>query len=135
MSCFWNSIISAFSVAEFQTAFPFFVANTKPNPKQLIQLFKKHNKKTTKVTWNGEPLSLKEIEENSTCIDEYNVNSFNQGHWCSTCDPFLLLTCELFNVNIKHQYLRTTIIYRTDGANTTIHFKSSKGHITFAGRK
>lgn len=129
MSCFWIGIISAFSIKEFQNAFPSHTNNHKPNPKQLIQLFKKYNKKTHNVTWNGDTLSEQELQENLTCIKEYNVNSFNQGHWCSTCDPFILLTCELFNVNIEHKYMKTSIIYNSNGAKKTIRFKSNRGHI------
>ena len=37
-------------------------------------------------------------------VTRINVKSIRNGYLCSTCDPFLCLVCQLFKLNICHNY-------------------------------
>lgn len=137
MTCFWNAIISSMNIKVFAEIFE--VNNTRRiNPKQMVSFFKKHSKATKNVTWNGKKLRDQEIKENMQWIKELNINSIGSGHDCSISNPFLTLFCELFRVNIDHQYLNNTIQYRYVGNNhrgITLRFRSNRGHFSFVGSK
>ena len=57
----------------------------------------------------------------------------SQGYDCSICDPFLILICELFIININHIYLGNKIDYTNKknvfNNNYTITIQSDKGHM------
>ena len=59
---------------------------------------------------NGKKLSVIEMKENYNAIKNYNINKINNGHLCSTCDYFLLLISEIFEVNINHNYIKYKIL-------------------------
>ena len=71
-----------------------------------------------------------QLEENYQHIKDFNVKSISAGYLCSTCDPFLLLICELFKVNINHNYCGYKMKYRINNAVKTLNFKSDRGNFT-----
>jgi hypothetical protein len=101
---------------------------------QLIQGLIRKACMTTSVLWNGQVLSEKQLEENIEHIKSYKITQAHSGYWCSSCDPFLLLICELFDVNINHKYMSTNIKYTKDKANKTLYFASNRNHFWFVKR-
>ena len=127
-NCFWDAILSKITPEmikeRFGTDF-----DTKYRIRDFINLLKEKSIKTVNVGWNGNKLTDKEMEENLLWISEYNILDVVDGHNCSICDPFLLLVCELFNVNIHHNYNGTLIKYtNTNSGSKTIYFNSNPTH-------
>ena len=126
MTCFWDGILQSLSNDDFQFAFK----TNKSNNKILISLLKDNNKKTTRVMWNKKKLTEKQMDDNYEHVQNFNIESIYGGYLCSSCDPFLLLVSEVFNVNIDHDYCGNGIKYETSSARKTLRFKSSGGHFS-----
>ena len=107
MTCFWDALRSRLHL-------------NKSNQEFIQHL--KNNNKTVSVLWNGEILSKKQQEENIEHIRDFNENSINNGYDCSICDPFLILVCELYNVNINHSYNGYNMKYTKDNSQRTLNF-------------
>lgn len=129
MTCFWNGILSRLSVdlinKTFNTNF-----HIKPTPKEIVTLLKKNVTLTVNVKWKDEFLTKKAMDENYEWISTYKIDEINNGHDCSVCDPFLLLVCQLFVVDIYHNYDGKFITY-TNHKNLNgliFSFVSDKGH-------
>lgn len=56
-------------------------------------------------------------------------NDANNGYLCSSCEPVMLLTCYLFNVNINHNYNNHLMKYQTKEATRTLTFRSNRSHM------
>ena len=125
MTCFWDGILQALDTSDFQVV----GCNNRLNRRQLIDLLKNKNVEIEDVTWNGKKLTKQEMKEHFQAIKDYNINNINQGHLCSSCDSFLLLICQLFNVNIKHLYMNVNIEYQNEKIQRkTLNFASNHGH-------
>jgi hypothetical protein len=125
MTCFWDGILQALDTSDFQVV----GCNNRLNRRQLIDLLKNNNVEIEDVTWNGKKLTKQEMKEHFKAIKDYNINNINQGHLCSCCDSFLLLICQLFNVNIKHLYMNVNIEYQNEKIQRkTLNFVSNHGH-------
>ena len=128
MTCFWNGILKGLKKddLEYITKRP---VNRWPTIRELIIFLKKSNRMTDNVTWNSNTLSKMEKEENKHAIKTFNISGINNGYGCSTCDPFLLLICEIFCVNINHFFLNKIMRYENKKlARKTITFRSNYGH-------
>jgi hypothetical protein len=126
MTCFWDGILKELTNDDFKK-----LKTKKPNNKNFVVLLKNSNTKETKnIKWNGDTLSDNQIKENYEHIKDFDVKSIRNGYLCSTCDPFLILVCKLFNVNIYHKYCGNLMKYEVDNPNRTLHFKSNKGHFS-----
>ena len=130
MACFWTGILNALNTATLNTFIHKPYNDPKPQPFEFVNILKSHNVKTHSVLWNGMELSEKELEENFDHIKNYDPKNINDGYDCSTCEPFLLLVAQLFNVNITHNYNGNIIKYRIKN-NQGIHelkVRSNRGH-------
>jgi|TARA_Y100000991_G_scaffold5506_1_gene4354 hypothetical protein len=126
MTCFWDGILHNLNDDDFQRVFQV----NKPNNKNLIKLLKDNNRKTKNINWNGEIFSEKQLEENFIHIKDFNEKFIGNGYLCSTCDPFLVLICELFTVNINHNYCGYLMTYTNSKSIKTLNFKSNKSHFS-----
>lgn len=114
MTCFWTSIIKTLDADDLTKL----GLNKKPNVNQLIETLKNVNKKDISVHWNDIPLTDKQKEENFDHIKDYDSKSSRNGYLCGVCDPFLILLCEILEINIKHTFLNNTIHYKSGGEKT-----------------
>ena len=155
MSCFWDAIFSSINDDDYKYLYikvydiennPDKVDKTKlinildtikrTNINDLILLLIKYNRKIQNVIWNNEELSEKLREESYSHINDFienngkEMNSIIQsGYLCSICDPFLLLICELLDLQIQHQYLNNTMIYNNKiKERRVLKFISDNGH-------
>lgn len=126
MTCFWDGLLNNLKEDDFQRVFQV----NKPNNKNFIKLLKNNNRKTKNIKWNGEIFSDKQLEENFIHIKDFNENSINNGYLCSICDPFLVLICELFTININHNYCGYLMTYTNNNFIKTLNFKSNKSHFS-----
>ena len=124
MTCFWDGIIQALEHNDYNTI----GCNTMLNKQQLIDILKTKNIKIENVVWNGNKISEKEKGEQYEAIKNYDKKKIRGGHLCSSCDSFLLLISEVFEVNIKHLYLNVEMDYKNEKAKKTLKFASNRGH-------
>lgn len=135
MTCFWDGIIQALKKNKLMsheilenTAF-----KKSSNARTLVELVKEKNRTCESVNWNNEKLSGKQMEENIEHIKNIDVGTIGQGYLCSSCEPVLVLICELFQVDIEHRYVRSPVSYRCDigqGPKKLLRFNSSNSHFT-----
>jgi hypothetical protein len=124
MTCFWDGIIQALEHSDYNTI----GCNTMLNKHQLIEILKTKNIRVNNVSWNGNKLPLQERNEHYDAVNNYDNCKIGGGHLCSSCDSFLLLISELFEVNIKHLYLNIEMEYKNNKAIKTLNFASNRGH-------
>jgi hypothetical protein len=125
MTCFWDGILQALDLSDYQHV----GCNNNLNKVKLIHFLKTKNRLIKNVTWNNTIIKNQEQTEHFNAIKNYNINHINRGHDCSTCDYFLLLISELFNVNIKHLYRNNMIYYKNiKQSRKTLNFISNSGH-------
>ena len=113
MTCFWDALRNKLNITIDNTTF--------------VEHLKNNNTKVN-ILWNGDKLSTKQIEENYEHITNFNQNSIFNGYDCSICDPFIILICNLYNVNINHNYNGYTMEYLKNSDFKILHFRSNTGH-------
>ncbi|MDC0367062.1 hypothetical protein OAM67_01410 [bacterium] len=118
MSCFWDGLVR--KVPELR----------KFNASNVIAALKAHNILTPNVKVNGQKLTKQRMEENMEWIKDYSEQGYNQGHFTAGEDPFLILICEAFSVNIEHSYAGHVFKFVNSRATTTLKFQSSTSHFT-----
>lgn len=124
MSCFWDSLIQSISNEDKITYF-----NNNLNPIDFAKTLKQKNTLTLNVTWNTENLTTQFLDENKQAIDSYDTNTIYNGYYCSSCEPFLFLLCELLNIEIHHNYNNNLMIYKHIKNNRyIIKINSDNGH-------
>ena len=92
MTCFWDALRTKLHIKR------------KMNNSKFIDYLKESNKEQTAVLWNNSKLSKKQFEENYEHIKDFDKNTIRNGYDCSICDPFLILICDIYSVNIIHNY-------------------------------
>jgi hypothetical protein len=102
MSCFWDGLLHELR----RCGLPSYV-----DPQKLAAYLKNENTPTRNVLWQSHSLSEKQLHENFIHVCIYDPNSIGNGYDCSSCDPFLLLMCEVFRVHIDHVYMGAHIQY------------------------
>lgn len=156
MTCVWVGILAGLENKMFPNG-------VKPTPLNFVKFLKEHNIRTKHVIVCSDQmasgsddilpdfmkdgkLSESQIEENFESIKEFDPNTIDDGYYCSTCDPFLILICEIFKINILHNYCGNMIKYtyivdnekdesskeseKIDSSkNYTIHLSSNRGHL------
>ena len=131
MTCFWDGILQSLDNNDFNKLN---ISKTH-NIKNLIQLLKKKNTVDINITWNNEKLTTNQLHENFQHIKNYNENSIYSGYDCSFCDPFLILICHLFSLEIHHNYIRYMMIYKSIDPKKLINYGSNSGHFYFISTK
>lgn len=127
MTCFWDGIMSKLpqnDVAKY--------LGDVTSKITFIELLKKRSRvvNINDVFWNDTLISVQEISEYKTWIDEYDTTKITQGHDTSVCDPFLVLICHIFICDIDHEYRGVVVRYRNASSNgkKKIYFASDAGH-------
>ena len=124
MTCVWKGILDCLNNDDFFK----FGLSKKPREMEFVKLLKSNNKRCKNVRWQGESLRNQFLDECFEAVKCFNERSINGGYFCSTCDPFLILVCEIFRVNISHKYCGHMVEYKRLGAVKTLRVKSNRGH-------
>jgi len=125
MSCFWDGILRNLN----QDDFDIISSNKNINNINFILLLKNKNINCDNVLWQNELIRKTLLEENYKMINEFNEKNVNNGYDCSSCDPFLILICEIFKLTIKHDYNGHKIEYKYNiNSRKVINFKSNRSH-------
>ena len=126
--CFWNGILSKLNDEDFKFANFYFNKTKDSRVIFFIEQLKSKNTKTNRIQWQNTLLSKKELDENFEHVQNFNIKSINKGYDCSSCDPFLLLITEIFQIEIIHQYCGNIITYKSDNPRKKVLFYSNRGH-------
>ena len=124
MTCFWDGLLRNLDHEDLNLL----NSNKNINNINFILLLKNNNKLCENVKWQNNFLSKKLLEENYEMIKDFNENNINQGYDCSSCDPFMILLCQLFKININYDYNGNNIQYMIDNSRKTINYKSNQSH-------
>ena len=95
MTCYWDSIRDSLTLNDYNIL----GFNQKPNMEQFINTIKSKNILVQNVLWQGNEFRNQEIVEHFEAIKNYNISEIKNGHLTSVCDSFLLLLCELLEVD------------------------------------
>jgi len=148
MTCFWDGVMTGLVHNRLM--------DNRMTPADFATHLKRHNCRTDGVTWcsgNAAPERLiqKTLEENEQWIAEYDVGTVSNGLDCGVLNPFLMLVCYLYEVDISHSFQAPTFdpvtrrnightssmssYYRSDNSCTTrrMRFSSTVGHFVFKG--
>ena len=128
MTCFWKGIIGSLGKDDF--VFIGENQNQYKNPVEFIKLLKRKAKLMVNVSWQDTKLREHEIHEYLEHIKNYDIKFIGSGHLTGSCDPFLLLICELFCVNIDYLYNGYVIKYMNTKSRKKIRFSASKTHFS-----
>ncbi len=135
MTCVWLGILAKIKPPEINKVLAKNCEYISINEVLLVKLLKENVTMTMDVLWkvnNDKPelISHKQMQENLDWILDYDPNKIREGHFCSICDPFLLLISQLFVVNIIHNYNGVTINYinQRNEAGRTLTFSSNTDH-------
>jgi len=125
MTCFWDGIFKSLNNDDFK-----FIGEKKTNIRNLINILKIKNTEMNDVLWQNTKPKKQEINEHMIAIKDYNISKIHDGHLTSSCDSFLLLICQLFQVKIIHRYMKNFIIYQNSKKERkTLHYSSSGSHL------
>ena len=116
MTCFWDSLRNKLNINDTN--------------REFILYLKKSNTKNISVNWNSSELTEKNLEENFEHIKNFDENKINNGYDCSICDPFLILVCELYNINIFHNFNGYNMKYIKDDSYKNINCSSNTSHFS-----
>lgn len=115
MTCFWDALRNKLKINDSNETF--------------IKNLKTKNNKNKNILWNNTIMSDKQLEENYLHIDEFNEKKINDGYDCSTCDPFLILVCDIYNLSINHNFIGVIINYKNNAKSEKIlNFQSNNNH-------
>jgi hypothetical protein len=129
MTCVWDSILHALCSHGLLSVMS---VTARPSPIQLVNWLKGSNRKTPGVQWNGDSLTAKQHDENFEHVQSFQGGTIAGGYDCAACEPFLFLVCELFRVNIDHNYCGHVMQYRITGQVPLLRFRSNGGHMCVA---
>jgi len=124
MTCFWDAIRSSLSLEDYEYSKQIPATN---HP-ELIEILKKKSIYTESVSWQDSKLRKQEMDEHIETIKVYDITKIQRGHLTSICDSFLLLICEIFHLNIVHNFSGTLIKYTCQNPRKTLKFKSNRRH-------
>lgn len=116
MTCFWDSLRNKLNINDTN--------------REFILYLKKSNTKNISVNWNSSELTEKQLDENFEHIKNFDENKINDGYDCSICDPFLILVCELYNINIFHNFNGYEMKYIKDDSYKNINCRSNTSHFS-----
>ena len=125
MTCFWKGLLSCLDEQDFAL-----LQTRKPRTEADFAYLLQHcNRAAKSVQWQNTVCPQQFRHECVEAVRNLKVSQIGGGYWCSTCDPFLLLVSELFQINIHHQYCGHLILYtNTKTARKTIYVKSNNSH-------
>jgi hypothetical protein len=125
MACFWIGLLRCLNSNDWA-----YTGMKKPSsPKGLVHFLKSSVVKCgDNVLWQGETLSTRLQQEIVNAVRQYDENSINCGHLTSSCDPFLITICHLFQVSIDFCFAGNVISYQHKTARRIIKCRSSSTH-------
>lgn len=127
MTCFWTGVVSALLPEDFERL----GLTTTPTLPTFIQKLKEiaAAADTFELKWQGTYLTASEIQEQKEAIRDYNIDGIGNGHWTSSCDPFLCLLTHVLEIQIDFRYMNNLIVFEsTKPIRKRLQFAASESH-------
>jgi len=132
MTCFWKGIITALGINKIKKVLDYKARHSKiAQPAKFIQALKEKNVETNDVLWEGNELSDILIKQNYHDIANFDIDKIKMGYDCSSCDPFLLLICQIFEINIQFNVDGVVVDYtnkKVKNKSYKLNFNCDLGH-------
>lgn len=126
MSCFWDALIKHIRNEDLKII----LGEQKITPLNLVKILITKNKIINTIKINNVELTEKQKTENYEHVKNYDFNTINDGYFCSTCDPFLILISDLLSININNNYNNNIIEYKPIyHSRYTIYLKNTNSHM------
>ena len=137
MTCFWDGIIQGLDDEDYKILSITRERNKHIMIQNLIKSFKnKINTHIIDIRWQNNNLLKSEINEIKEAIKDYDYTKINQGHFTSSCDPFLCFLSSFLKYKIHFNYVNHNIIFEPiQNTKKEIYFKASRGHFVFVKKK
>ena len=132
MTCFWTGVVSVLTHEDLSL-----LGNpcTSDLPAFIRRLQEIAPTAEFNISWQSVNLTEKEIQEQKEAIRDYNISNIGQGHWTSSCDPFLCLLSDVMQVKIVFRYMNNMIVFstKTPTPRKTLQFAASNSHFVHTG--
>ena len=126
MSCFWDALIKHIKNEDLKII----LQEQKISPINIVKSLINKNKIINTVKINNLELTEKQKTENLDHVKNYNIDTINNGYFCSTCDPFLILISDLLSITINNNYNQNIIEYKPIYLSRyTIFLKNTNSHM------
>jgi hypothetical protein len=131
MTCFWTGVVSALTQEDLDI-----LGNPPPGdlPAFIRRILELAPACDFNIKWQGTPLSASEIREIKEAIRDYNISNICQGHWTSSCDPFLCFFSAALKARIEFRYMNHMIVFESiTPTRKTFQFAASNSHFVRTG--
>lgn len=131
MTCFWTGVVSSLTNEDLDMLGN---PSTTNLPALIEHLQMIARTAEFDICWQALSLSEKEITEQKEAIRDYIIPNIHQGHWTSSCDPFLCLLADVLQVKIEFRYMNHMIIFESKKPiRKTLQFAASDSHFVRTG--
>ena len=138
MSCVWDGIRDAIrnDYTSCEDLHLRRVFSHKLRSDHLPNFFVLNNQICDKVTVNDEEITEQFKMECKKTIETLANYPIYTGYLCSTCDPLLLLVCQIFRVHIRHTHFNgvTTIYRHKEKERCVYNFESNRTHFWYINK-
>lgn len=132
MTCFWDGVLRSLDSHDFTLLGIHKTPNKYTCIASLIESCKSRiQSHTPDIKWQNAPLHKNEIKEIREAIREYNSKHIRNGHFTSSCDPFLCFLSSYLSHKIVFQYMNHTIVFLPPKPKKEVHYRATRGHFTF----
>lgn len=133
MTCFWDGLYQSLNSDERDIVDAF---RGDTPAKKMCKYLKECNVPVMNIKVNSSHITAKQVSENYNHIQTYSSQDIHLGKFVSTFDPFIMLFCEIFSVNVQHTYDGYIIEYNNKFyTNGVVYFSSNPGHFWFVKRE
>ena len=127
MTCFWKGFMNCLSDTDVQ--FSRGLSRLPQHEHEFVHFLQKNNIRANDVSWQHQPVSSRLQEESFQAVKALESNTIGEGYWCSTCDPFILLISQLFQIDVHHRFCGHLVVYSVPHPRKTIYVTSDRGHL------
>jgi hypothetical protein len=130
MTCFWTGIVSALTSEDL-------IILGNPQTHDISAFIRRLQDVATTaeydILWQSNQLTMLEIKEHKEAIKDYNIANIGQGHWTSSCDPFLCLLTDILHIKIEFRYMKQLIVFESNKQphRKTLQFAASNSHFVY----
>jgi hypothetical protein len=131
MTCFWTGVVSALTQDDLDILGN---PSTSDLPAFIRRIQELAPSCELDIQWQGSPLTMSEIHEIKEAIRDYNISGIHDGHWTSSCDPFLCFLAAKLQVRIDFRYRKHMIVFESMKPHRKIfQFAASDSHFVRTG--
>ena len=120
MTCVWDSLVAGLRG----------LPDAPASPAQLLLAVQTNNAPPRNVTRNNTPFTERQCAEVFDAISVTKISA--SGYDCAACDPLLAAVCQLYTVNINHNFGGACMRYAVPQPRRTFALTSSTSHMSLS---